>query len=69
MTEYFTNLMLFNYDCWSFRRPSGARVVAFHEALKRAGVNGTVRSTRGDEHGAACGQLINSANAIKRIAK
>jgi 23S rRNA (adenine2503-C2)-methyltransferase len=55
-----------NVDYLRFTRPSGARLVAFRDVLERAGLNATVRSTRGDEHSAACGQLSNSVNAVAK---
>lgn len=39
------------------RRPSDARVDAFAERLRRAGLNVTVRRSRGSDRSAACGQL------------
>jgi 23S rRNA (adenine2503-C2)-methyltransferase len=41
----------------SMRPPSRARVHGFREALRRAGVNATIRATRGLDIDAACGQL------------
>lgn len=40
-----------------FRRPTGDRVFTFHAALMDRGVRVYVRTTRGDEIRAACGQL------------
>lgn len=42
-----------------FQRPAKARVMAFKAALEEEGVAVSVRSTRGLEAAAACGQLRN----------
>jgi len=39
------------------RRPGAARVEAFADALRRGGLNVTVRRQRGADRSAACGQL------------
>jgi 23S rRNA (adenine2503-C2)-methyltransferase len=44
------------------RRPSMARVRAFHGALQAEGVNATIRMERGVEIAAACGQLRTDVN-------
>jgi 23S rRNA (adenine2503-C2)-methyltransferase len=56
--EVTLNLIPFNpYPGAEFRRPDDLRVAAFSEILRRAGVNATLRATRGDDIGAACGTL------------
>lgn len=42
-----------------FKRPNARRVEGFKAALEAAGVTASVRSTRGLEAAAACGQLRN----------
>lgn len=55
------NLIPWNpVDESDFIRPSSDRVEAFAEALRREGVNVTIRITRGLEAAAACGQLRNA---------
>ncbi len=54
------NLIPFNPfadDARGYRRPSPPRVKAFQRALMDAGVPAMLRTTRGDEIAAACGQL------------
>jgi len=41
----------------SYRRPSATRVAAFQRALLDAGIKTMLRTTRGDDIAAACGQL------------
>jgi 23S rRNA (adenine2503-C2)-methyltransferase len=48
------------------RGSSPERVVAFRDALRRQGVNATVRNTRGRSIAAACGQLASVTNARRR---
>ncbi len=53
------NLIPFNtFDQSDYRRPSGNSVSRFWQVLVDAGYIVTVRSTRGDDIDAACGQLV-----------
>jgi 23S rRNA (adenine2503-C2)-methyltransferase len=53
------NLIPFNpFDASDFRRPSRNAVSRFWNILTEAGLRVTVRSTRGDDIDAACGQLV-----------
>jgi len=52
------NLIPFNdWDGSGFRRPPLARILAFQAILLDAGVTTTVRWSKGEDIGAACGQL------------
>jgi 23S rRNA (adenine2503-C2)-methyltransferase len=52
------NLIPFNdWDGAGFRRPPLARILAFQGVLLDAGVTTTVRWSKGEDIGAACGQL------------
>jgi 23S rRNA (adenine2503-C2)-methyltransferase len=52
------NLIPFNEHPYSpYRRPSPSRVVAFQDIVRRAGYTVLVRTPRGDDISAACGQL------------
>jgi 23S rRNA (adenine2503-C2)-methyltransferase len=52
------NLIPFNdWDGSTFRRPPIARILAFQSLLLDAGVTTTVRWSKGEDIGAACGQL------------
>ena len=52
------NLIPFNpFPASGLQRSSAARVAAFAEVLRQAGIVTTVRKTRGDDIAAACGQL------------
>ena len=54
------NLIPFNPfadDRRGYRRPSGARMRRFQTTLQEAGIPSLLRTTRGDEIAAACGQL------------
>jgi 23S rRNA (adenine2503-C2)-methyltransferase len=52
------NLIPFNdWDGSPFRRPPLARILAFQSVLLEAGVTTTVRWSKGEDIGAACGQL------------
>jgi 23S rRNA (adenine2503-C2)-methyltransferase len=52
------NLIPFNdWDDSGFRRPPLARILAFQAILLDAGVTTTVRWSKGEDIGAACGQL------------
>jgi 23S rRNA (adenine2503-C2)-methyltransferase len=52
------NLIPFNdWDASAFRRPPLPRILAFQKVLLNAGVTTTVRWSKGEDIGAACGQL------------
>lgn len=52
------NLIPFNaWDGAGFRRPPLARIIAFQQTLLSAGLTATVRWSKGEDVGAACGQL------------
>jgi 23S rRNA (adenine2503-C2)-methyltransferase len=52
------NLIPFNdWDGAPFRRPPLARILAFQSVLLEAGITTTVRWSKGEDIGAACGQL------------
>jgi 23S rRNA (adenine2503-C2)-methyltransferase len=53
------NLIPFNPFAMSdYQRPSNTSVSNFRQILQQAGYTVTVRTTRGDDIGAACGQLV-----------
>jgi len=53
------NLIPFNeFNLSDYERPSGSSVTNFRQILQQAGYTVTVRTTRGDDIGAACGQLV-----------
>ena len=53
------NLIPFNsFEKSNFERPSGSSITNFREILKKAGYTVTIRTTRADDIGAACGQLV-----------
>jgi 23S rRNA (adenine2503-C2)-methyltransferase len=53
------NLIPFNpFSQSDYRRPSGSSVTNFRQILHEAGYTVTVRTTRGEDIGAACGQLV-----------
>jgi len=53
------NLIPFNpFSQSEYRRPSGSSVTNFRQILHEAGYTVTVRTTRGEDIGAACGQLV-----------
>jgi 23S rRNA (adenine2503-C2)-methyltransferase len=55
------NLIPFNdWEGASFRRPPLARILAFQSVLLDAGITTTVRWSKGEDIGAACGQLRES---------
>ena len=59
------NLIPFNpYPGSGYQRPSEAAVQAFRNLLNRAGLVSTIRSTRGDDIQAACGQLTGTVRVI-----
>jgi 23S rRNA (adenine2503-C2)-methyltransferase len=52
------NLIPFNdWESSTFRRPPLPRILAFQKVLMNAGVTTTVRWSKGEDIGAACGQL------------
>jgi 23S rRNA (adenine2503-C2)-methyltransferase len=52
------NLIPFNdWPTADFRRPPLARILAFQSILLEAGITTTVRWSKGEDIGAACGQL------------
>ncbi len=58
------NLIPFNdWEGSAFRRPPIARILAFQSVLLDAGVTTTVRWSKGEDIGAACGQLRESVPA------
>ena len=65
------NLIPFNpFDMSSYRRPSSSSVSNFRQILKQAGYTVTVRTTRGDDIRAACGQLTGDvADQTRRSAR
>ena len=53
------NLIPFNeFSLSEYSKPSNNRIIAFKECLVRKGFITTIRSTRGDDIMAACGQLV-----------
>lgn len=63
------NLIPFNdFPNSGFRRPSGNAVSRFWKVLMEAGFIVTVRTTRGDDIDAACGQLVGDVNDRTRRA-
>ena len=65
------NLIPFNdFPNSGFKRPSGNAVSRFWKVLMEAGFIVTVRTTRGDDIDAACGQLVGEVNdRTKRSAR
>ncbi|MFT6294394.1 MAG: 23S rRNA (adenine2503-C2)-methyltransferase [Glaciecola sp.] len=62
------NIIPFNpFTLSDYCRPSGSSVTNFRQILQREGYTVTVRTTRGDDIGAACGQLVGEvADQTKR---
>lgn len=57
------NLIPFNpFSLSDYRRPQKAVVLAFRDTLMKAGHIATVRTTRGEDIDAACGQLAGAVN-------
>ena len=53
------NLIPFNpFPQSGYKRPNGLRIKAFQDRLMQAGFVTTIRTTRGDDIDAACGQLV-----------
>ncbi|WP_245710491.1 23S rRNA (adenine(2503)-C(2))-methyltransferase RlmN [Allopseudospirillum japonicum] len=65
------NLIPFNpFPNTQYRKPSRNRVMAFQQALYDLGYTATIRSTRGDDIDAACGQLVGQVqDKTRRSAK
>jgi 23S rRNA (adenine2503-C2)-methyltransferase len=62
------NLIPFNPHPGSeFRRPTDTRVAAFKAALQARHLNTSIRTTRGDERMAACGQLGTAPSGEQRL--
>lgn len=58
------NLLIYNpVDGLEFRRPTPGHVQEFHQALRRRGINAHVRTSRGTDIDAACGQLRRQAES------
>ncbi len=59
------NLIPFNdWDGAGYRRPPLPRIMTFQEALLQHGITATVRWSKGEDIGAACGQLREDAVAV-----
>jgi len=57
------NLIPFNaFEGSNYLKPSGNRVKRFQRHLRDRGYVATIRSTRGDDIMAACGQLVGQVN-------
>ena len=57
------NLIPFNpFPHSGYERPSNNAIRRFQELLQNAGYNVTVRTTRGEDIDAACGQLVGQVN-------
>lgn len=64
------NLIPFNdHRNSDFETPSPARVLFFKNALDNLGVHATIRTSRGQDIAAACGQLANENSETKHEAK
>jgi 23S rRNA (adenine2503-C2)-methyltransferase len=65
------NLIPFNpFDLSDYRRPSKNQVMRFQDLVHKAGFIVTVRTTRGDDIDAACGQLVGQvADRTRRSAR
>ena len=65
------NLIPFNtFSLSNYERPSSSSVTNFRQILQKAGYTVTVRTTRADDIGAACGQLVGDiADQTKRRAR
>jgi 23S rRNA (adenine2503-C2)-methyltransferase len=61
------NLIPFNpFPHSGYKKPNGQRVRVFQDKLIRAGYTTTVRTTRGDDIDAACGQLVGQVKDMTR---
>jgi 23S rRNA (adenine2503-C2)-methyltransferase len=65
------NIIPFNpFSLSDYRRPSNTSITNFRQILQQAGYTVTVRTTRADDIGAACGQLVgNVADQTKRSSR
>jgi len=65
------NLIPFNpFKGSEFNRSSNSAVTTFQKILRDAGYTVTIRTTRGDDIGAACGQLVGEvADNTRRSAR
>ena len=64
------NLIPFNpFPSSGYRRPNGLRIRAFQERLQKAGFVTTIRTTRGEDIDAACGQLVGQVQDRTRRAE
>ncbi len=61
------NLIPFNpFSLSNYRRPGSSSISNFRQILQKAGYTVTVRTTRADDIGAACGQLLGDVNDLTR---
>ncbi|MBL4821334.1 MAG: 23S rRNA (adenine(2503)-C(2))-methyltransferase RlmN [Gammaproteobacteria bacterium] len=61
------NLIPFNpFSMSDFKKPSNSSISNFRQILLQAGFTVTVRTTRGDDIAAACGQLVGEVNDTTR---
>ncbi len=65
-TDAHVNLIPLNPTAGHFERPARAAVAGFRAALEGAGLNATVRSQKGTEIAAACGQLSTATGSSRR---
>ena len=65
------NIIPFNpFELSDYKRPSSTSITNFRQILQQAGYTVTVRTTRADDIGAACGQLVgNVADQTKRSSR
>ncbi|MAR90742.1 MAG: 23S rRNA (adenine(2503)-C(2))-methyltransferase RlmN [Pseudomonadota bacterium] len=64
------NLIPFNpFPNSGYKRPNGLRIKAFQDRLMQAGFVTTIRTTRGDDIDAACGQLVGKVQDRTRRAE
>ncbi len=64
------NLIPFNpFPNSGYKRPNGLRIKAFQDRLMKAGFVTTIRTTRGDDIDAACGQLVGKVQDRTRRAE
>ena len=65
------NLIPFNpFSLSEYKKPSSSAVSNFRQILQQAGFTATVRTTRADDIGGACGQLVgNVEDATRRSSR
>jgi 23S rRNA (adenine2503-C2)-methyltransferase len=65
------NIIPFNpFSLSDYKRPSSTSITNFRQILQQAGYTVTVRTTRADDIGAACGQLVGDvADQTKRSSR